>query len=156
MKSRLTLRMGAMAAMLLAMGQAGIAEAHTQRGALNQKAASSATYRITCLNPGNGLPTRLDVAIQDLKPVKPPLLIVTAQWGDGSVSSTDTKDGDVLASPLVSADGGAITYTVTVGKTVKPGKSAKTLKYPEIFTLTYHCITGTEHTETELTIIKRQ
>lgn len=132
-----------------------MASAHTLTAPLGKKAKASDIYRITCPSDGSGVP-HLELQVRDLRPIKPPLLRVQARAGAVNVSSTDPIDGDAKASPLVSAAGGPGPYTVTVSKMAKKGKPARTLLYPEVYTLTYHCITGSEHTETDIQTLQNQ
>jgi hypothetical protein len=156
MKSRFSILALLAASMLIG---AGGASAHTKGGSLGKKPGATDIYQVTCYDDGAGVgaPARLDVQVQDLVPVKPPLITAQVQKGAVNVSTTDPKDGDKKASPLVSAPGGAGTYTVTVSKTAKPGKPDKVRAYPEIYRLTFHCMSGSgQHAGTDIETTQNQ
>jgi hypothetical protein len=141
----------AAATALLSAGYTGLAPAHTQVGSLGQNINATDTYQITCSDDGNGAPARLVAAIKDRPPVKPPLVSVTIQWDSQNAVSTDPVDGDNAAGPEVALAGGAGPYTATIKKLNKPGRPDASRQYPEIYELTYHCLTAANvHTGTNL------
>jgi len=152
MKAIFSLRAGAVSAMLALAGCPGTGAADTLRGALLKGETASDIYDVTCPRSGS---TRLDVGIESLKKV-PYILTASTLFGDKSVSTSDKKGADRKPSSLSTLAAGRGTYTVTVSKTLKPRKKEKTLKRGVIYTLTYHCIMGTEHTETEVQVMQNQ
>jgi hypothetical protein len=157
MKPKYPMRSWLAASMLAAAGHAGIASAHTQTGVLGKRADASDIYEITCIDDGNGTPARLEVQIEDLVPIKAPLVNVQVQKNSESVTATDPKDGDNRPGPLVGNTGGAGAYTVTVSKLPKPRKPDKTRRKKELYRLTYHCVTSSnQHTGTDIVTTQNQ
>ncbi len=138
-------------ATLLGIGNAGVAAAHNQGGALGKSSTAADIYEVACSNDSNGSPAALEARIKDIAPVAPPLVTVQIQKNSVTVTSADSVDGDRKFSPLVGNSGGEGVYIVTVSKTVTPGKPVKRLAYKEIYLLEYHCVTASDaHTGTEI------
>jgi hypothetical protein len=157
MKHKCSMRSWLVVSALVATGYAGIASAHTQIGVLGKRADKSDIYEITCSDDGNGPPARLEVEIEDLLPIRPPLVSVQVLKGSESVTTTDPKEGDSRPGLAVSNNGGAGAYTVTVSKLAKPGKPDRSRRYKELYSLDYHCITGSnQHTGTNTVTIQNQ
>jgi hypothetical protein len=125
------------------------ASAHTQSGSLGDAAASTDLYQVTCSNDGSGAPGSLSMQVLDAAPSAAPLVSVQTRKGTLLANSTDPVDGDATSSPIVHVNGGAGVYDVLVDKTAAGA---------ETYTLTFHCVTGTNgtgaHTGTE--IVTRQ
>ena len=134
---------------LMLLGVARGAAAHTQSGALGDAAASTDYYQVTCSNDGSGAPGSLSMQVQDAAPVASPLVSVQTRKGLLLANTTDPTDGDAGLSPIVHVNGGAGVYDVLVDKSAAGAES---------YTLTFHCVTGTNgsglHTGTE--IVTRQ
>ena len=155
MKFKALISMGLASSVLLTAGSFNAASAHEQVGRLGRNKNATDVYRVTCTDQGGGGP-HLEFQIRDLLPRKPPLVQVEVEKGNQKAVSTDLRDGDPRSSPLVKLNGGAGGYTVTVKKLPKPNRPDRTRRYPENYLLTYHCITGIEHTATSIVTLRNQ
>lgn len=139
------------AGFLLAFGQTGVLYAHTQNGSLGAAATATDYYQVTCSNDGNGPPASLKAQVRDSTPVAVPIVSVRVTKGAVSRSASDPVDGDVGYSPWVTVAGGAGVYNVYTSKS-KSGA--------EIYTLSFHCMTGATgggvHTGTRIVIKQNQ
>jgi hypothetical protein len=139
---RIDLPRWACAVALLAAGT-GLAEAHTQSGSLGTDAGATDYYQVTCTDDGSGVPASmvLDVLSNAAATAQP--VSALAHKDAAAANTTDVQSGDLVPSPQVFINGGVGVYNVFVTKPL-PGAVS--------YTLTFHCMTGTngsgEHTGT--------
>lgn len=139
----------------LVLGFARPARAHTQLGSLGEAASATDFYQVTCSDDGAGLPQSLYLQIQDTTGAAAPLAGVQAQRAAQVTNSVDPVSGDGSGSPIAFVNGGVGVFDVLVYKLVyKTGAGATT------YSLTYHCMTGTNgtgvHTGTSLAVRQNQ
>lgn len=124
---------------------------HTQTGLLGTGASATDYYQVTCSNDGSGAPASLTVQVLDTAPVASPLVSVLLHKGLVATHSTDATDADATASPLVYVNGGAGVYNLFVKKSASGSEN---------YSLTFHCMTGTNgtgvHTGTSITTKQSQ
>lgn len=123
--------------------------AHDQTGSLGSAASSVDYYQVTCSDDGNGAPLSMTAQVKDTSPVASPLVSVLVRKSNVAIASTDAVDGDTTFSPLVYVNGGSGVYDVFVQKSATGTES---------YTLTYHCMTGSNGTgaHTGTTIATKQ
>jgi len=145
------------ASLLIAVGYAGLAYAHSQTGTLGLPTsggvARTDVYVVHCIAPAS----KLWLRVKDLAPVKAPLVITqTTKDTVSSVLSTDTVDGDALYSPSVTLSGGAGDYTLNVNKSAYTGTLAAH-KGPETYVAEFHCQNAAgNHTDTTWDMTQNQ
>lgn len=123
--------------------------AHEQVGALGPKATATDVYAVGC-NEGDAS-TELEVQIQDNKPVRPPVLRVTASKDDRSASAIDPVDADGKFGPFAAVRAGTGIYRVAVDKLASGKRQPNKIRnFAELYGLQFHCMTGTEHTDTSI------
>lgn len=136
-------------ALLAMLAPCAPASAHLVVGSLLKPAAARDVHQITCPDAG----ARLEVQVRDNAPVQPPVINVLVEKDGVNQIAQDKKDGDAKASPLVALEGGAGDYVVSVFKTAA---SEKMQARKEIYTLIYHCLVESRHTETRRIFLSNQ
>ncbi|MBK7949325.1 MAG: hypothetical protein IPK00_11420 [Deltaproteobacteria bacterium] len=124
-----------------------VAGAHSQPGSLGTPASATDYYEIACFDDGHGQPGSLELQIRDASPGAAPFVSVQGHHGLTVRSVSDDLLADILPSPRIFLNGGAVSYFVLVDKSGAGGK---------FYDLTYHCWTGPDgtgvHTGTSLII----
>jgi len=144
------------ATLLIAVGYAGLASAHSQAGAVglaNSGVARTDVYVVHCIAPG----TKLWLRVKGLAPVKVPLVSTQAtKYIASSVLSTDTVDGDALYSPTVVLAAGSGDYTLNVNKSAYTGTLAAH-NGPQTYVAEFHCQNAAgSHTDTTWDMTQNQ
>lgn len=102
---------------------------------------------VTCEDDGNGLPDNLVVAVEDLSPPVPGLLVSMQIIKDKSnlaANTTDPISGDGKPSDPMVVHGGPGSYHILVNKTAAGARS---------FRVIYHCMTmNGAHTGTGIVV----
>jgi hypothetical protein len=131
-----------MATVLLGIfAHSGMATAKSLNGALGNAAGATDFYRVTCSKNANGDTDNLKVSLLDLAPVAAPLTSVQVVKGIMAKNTTDAIDGDTLASPAISVNGG--NGLANKGNGVYDVRVNKTAAGIESYTLSYSCLTST-------------
>lgn len=117
--------------------------AHNTGGYLGTSPGAVDKFVIACT--GGNSSTRMVAAIQDFLPINGPLLSITIEKDGVSVTSVEVKNRDGKYSPLVELSGGEGSYVFTIQKA--KGKAAA-LKRKMVYDAQYHCMTGSDHTDT--------
>lgn len=138
--------------LLIALGQADIALAHSGGGAIDSggtNASATDLAAVTCYDDGNGTPHHLFGQVKDFSDPVPGLLVSFHIYkGQQMTTSTDTVSGDASYSPGVSLNGGAGVYYISVTKTAAGVR---------IFDVIWHCVTsGDVHTGTDIVVYQAQ
>ena len=130
------------ATLLLVASWVSSAQAHSLSGSLGSSAAALHYYQIQCYDDGNGTNGRLEASIKDLSPVVKPLVSMQISRDNSSTNTTDAKDGDATASPLVKLQGEDGFFYITVNKTAAGS---------EDYSIEFHCMTNDgQHTGTNV------
>ncbi|MFZ4654936.1 MAG: hypothetical protein ACOYLM_11265 [Methylococcaceae bacterium] len=130
--------------------------AHDQGGALGKAASAKDIYTVVC-SEGDPLKTKLVAAVSDLAPKKPPRIKVEISRDGQLVSSIDSIDADLKYSPFTEIQKGDGSYSVAISKLPKTDAAkSTTLNFPEIYSLQFHCMTGSEHTTTDIYVNQNQ
>lgn len=138
--------------LLLAAGYADIAFAHSGGGTIDPSgtnASASDLAVVTCFDDGNGAPHHLAAQMKDSSaPVSGLLLSLHLQKGNQLTTSTDTVSGDANYSPLITLNGGAGVYYMSVTKTNAGAR---------LFDVIWHCMTSSgDHTGTDIAVVQAQ
>jgi hypothetical protein len=125
----------------LSLAAVPFAHAHVFRGSLGKAASAMDIIDIPCGTGGDSL--RLDVEVLDLKPVKPPRLLIQVLKDGVTANAIDPKDADRKYSPIASVAGGTGTYRVSISKLEsRPGRPDRTRKHAELYQAQIHCMVG--------------
>ena len=136
---------------------ASLSFAHDVTGALGATPDAKDIYYVNCGSEAGDITTKLSAAIIDWSPVKPPRLLVRIWRTNVAVATIDPVDGDNNYGVFANRRGGAKVYGVSVSKLPqKLGASDATRNYAETYNLQYHCVTGTEHTDTDIAVVQNQ
>ncbi len=140
--------------LLLALGQTGVALAHSTGGALGKKKSATDVYAVTCSNEeGGDTPTlRLAVQVRDELPRRKPKISVTIAKNGTEARTTDKNgDGNRRYSPWAYLDEGNGTYRMSI---------TKSRKGLERYSVEFHCqgpsSSGHIHTATDMVITQNQ
>ncbi|MFH0342026.1 MAG: hypothetical protein ACHBNF_07810 [Chromatiales bacterium] len=137
----------ASASLVLAVGHAPIALAHTQGGSLGSSAGATDLYTVTCSTNAGGATFRLGTRVKNNTPgsVK---VSVQARKGSIATNITDATSGDAGYSFWVYNNSGNGAYNVLVDKSATGANN---------YTLDYHCQTAAGgHTGTSITTNQNQ
>lgn len=140
------------ASILVALGYAGSAPAHSGGGIIDpagNNASATDLAAVTCSDDGNGAPHHLAAQIKDMSgPVPGLLLSLHIYKGNQMTTTTDTVSGDAAYSPLITLNGGAGVYYMSATKTNAGGR---------LFDVIWHCVTSNDvHTGTDITVLQFQ
>jgi hypothetical protein len=124
----------ALSCCMLMANPANLALAHTESGSLGVPAEATDFYQVSCTDDGNGVPASMVAQVINRSAAPAPYVSVVVHRGVAATNTTDATAGDAVASPLVNVNGGDGVYNVFVSK-AGPGA--------ESYTLTFHCMTGT-------------
>lgn len=132
----------------------GVVQAHEVSGPIDPEGnvpSFTAVAAVACLDDGTGKANHLFATILDAPSnpfVEGMQVTLTIFKGGHAISTTDTTQGDAIASPPVKLEGGDQTYFMIVNKT-RPGLRN--------INVTYHCeaADGT-HTGTSLSLTHYQ
>lgn len=134
---------------VMGVGYAGIASAHSTTGSLGNAAGATDVYKVTCSNDGGGVTHHLVTQVKDNSPVAAPLVSVVTTKGGSTTTSTDTNgDGNTSYSPEVELNKGNGVYTMNVKKSASGAEN---------YTVQFHCETVSDvHTGTAVTQTQNQ
>ncbi len=138
--------------LLIAAGYADISFAHSGGGTIDPtgtNASASDLAVVTCFDDGNGTPHHLAAQLKDSSnPVSGLLLSLHLQKGNQMTTITDTVPGDTNYSPLITLNGGAGVYYMSVTKTNAGAR---------LFDVIWHCVTNNgDHTGTDIAVVQAQ
>lgn len=138
--------------LLMAAGYADIASAHSGGGTIDPNgtnASASDLAVVTCFDDGNGTPHHLAAQVKDSSsPVSGLLLSLHLQKGNQMTTITDTVSGDTNYSPLITLNGGAGVYYMSVTKSNAGSR---------VFDVIWHCVTNNgDHTGTDIAVVQAQ
>jgi hypothetical protein len=126
---------------------ASVSADNLNNGTLGAAASSTDFYQVTC-DTGTG---QLVMSIRDETPANAAFVSVQVHKGQLLSNVTDALEGDMLFSPIIQVNGGSGVYEVLVDKS---GAGA------EGYSLTYHCLAGTDgtgiHTGTTISAVQNQ
>ncbi|MEN9680304.1 MAG: hypothetical protein RLZZ627_197 [Pseudomonadota bacterium] len=127
-------------ALSMLIGCALPAFAHDQGGALASSPYATQSWLITCYDDGNGIAAALYFDVKASTPSRKFGVTATVFKNGVEASTTDSKSGDKIRSPVAILNGGDGEYVITLSKAkARDNQPDSILKGTMVYGFTYHC-----------------